>query len=112
MARPRFNPTEEQRSIVRRLAALGTRFADIADLIGLRSENTLRRHFRSELNRGVTEANRQVAQSLYRLATSGKCPAAAMFWLKCRAGWRERREFDQPALAPPPFVVGLVRDDR
>ena len=112
MARPRFTPTEEQRSTVRRLAALGIRQADIAEMIGLRSEKTVRKHFRRELNRGVAEANRQVAQSLYRLATGGKCPAASMFWLKCRAGWRERREFDQTPLALPPFVVGLVRDDR
>ena len=83
MARPRFTPTDEQRSIVKTLAALGIRQHDIVEMIGLRSETTLRTHFQSELAQGAAEANRQVAQSLFRQATSGKCPAAAMFWLKC-----------------------------
>ena len=83
MARPRFTPTDEQRSIVKTLAALGIRQDDIVEMIGLRSETTLRTHFQSELAQGAAEANRQVAQSLYRQATSGKCPAAAMFRLKC-----------------------------
>jgi hypothetical protein len=112
MARPRFTPTDEQRSNVKRLAALGIRQDHIAEMIGLRSEKTLRKYFQSELTRGTAEANRQVAQSLYRQATSGKCPAASMFWLKCRAGWRERKEYDQAAQSPPPFIVGLVKDDR
>jgi len=112
MARPRFTPTEEQRSIVQTLAALGIRQHDIVEMIGLRSETTLRKHFQSELAQGAAEANRQVAQSLYRQATSGKCPAASMFWLKCRAGWRERKENDQAAPPLPPFVVGAVKDDR
>ena len=38
---------------------------------------------------GSVKANSSVAQSLYKMATSGKCPASTMFWLKCRAGWRE-----------------------
>ena len=112
MARPRFTPTDEQRSIVKMLAALGVRQDYIVEIIGVHSEKTLRKHFQSELTRGAAEANRQVAQSLYRQATSGKCPAASMFWLKCRAGWRERKEYDQAAPALPPFVVGVVKDDR
>jgi len=112
MARPRFTPTDEQRSIVKMLAALGVRQDYIVEIIGVHSEKTLRKHFQSELTRGAAEANRQVAQSLYRQATSGKCPAASMFWLKCRAGWRERKENDQAAPALPPFVVGVVKDDR
>jgi hypothetical protein len=112
MARPRFTPTDEQRSIVKMLAALGIRQDYIVEMIGWRSETTLRTHFQSELAQGAAEANRQVAQSLFRQATSGKCPAASMFWLKCRAGWRERKEYDQAAPALPPFVVGVVKDGR
>ena len=112
MPRPKLVPTKEQRGVVRSMAAYGNRQQDIARVVGLRSPKTLRRHFREELDRGAIEANSQVAQALYRLATSGKSAAAAMFWLKCRAGWRERKEFDQSAMAPPPFLVGLVKENQ
>ena len=111
MGRPRFTPTAEQRRMVKSLAAYGLPQSEIAAMLGLRSEKTLRKHFRSELDRGAAEANSQVAQSLYRMATDGKSPAAAMFWLKCRAGWREQKEFDRSAIPAPPFVVGVVREN-
>ena len=111
MGRPRFNPTDEQYRMVKSLAAYGMRQSEIAAMLELRSEKTLRKHFRSALDRGAAEANSQVAQSLYRLATSGKSAAAAIFWLKCRAGWREQKEFDRSAIPPPPFVVGAVKEN-
>jgi hypothetical protein len=65
MARPRFIPTAEQRRIVRSMAAYGIRQEEIARYVGLRSDKTLRNHFREELDRAAPEANAQVAQSLY-----------------------------------------------
>ncbi|MEO3475934.1 hypothetical protein AAFN86_29080, partial [Roseomonas sp. CAU 1739] len=41
-----------------------------------------------------TEANAKVAQSLFQMATQGKNVAAAIFWMKARAGWREKQEVD------------------
>ena len=43
------------------------------------------------LDRGrmVGYLDKAVAQALYKMAISGTCPAATMFWLKCRAGWKE-----------------------
>src|SRR3712207_8721938 len=55
---------------------------------------TLRRHFRRELDRGTVEANAKVAQSLFNMATQGNSVAAAIFWMKARAGWRERHELE------------------
>jgi hypothetical protein len=89
MARPTFIPTDEQRRLVKSLAAYGMKHDAIARRLGIRSTKTLCKHFREELDRGDTEANAQVAQTLFQLATSGECPAASMFWLKTRAGWRE-----------------------
>jgi len=40
----------------------------------------------------VTEANAKVAQSLFQMATQGKNVAAAIFWMKACAGWREKIE--------------------
>jgi hypothetical protein len=91
MARPRFEPTAEQRRNVEALAAYGIPEEDLARTIGEHGidAKTLRKHFRRELNVASTKANSAVAQTLYQMATSGKCPAATMFWLKCRAGWKE-----------------------
>ena len=52
----------------------------------------LRKHFRNELSTARAIANSKVAETAYQLATSGKAPAVTMFWLKTRAGWRERTD--------------------
>jgi len=51
---------------------------------------TLRKHYRDELDRGMVEANVKVAQTLFQLATVDRNVPAAIFWLKARAGWREK----------------------
>jgi hypothetical protein len=91
MARPRFEATAEQRRTVEAMAAYGVPEDEIARSVGERGidPKTLRKHFRRELDIGATKANSNVAQTAYQMATSGKCPAATMFWLKCRAGWKE-----------------------
>lgn len=105
MPRPRFTPTDAQRRLVKSLAAIGTKQSDIAPMVGVRSEKTLRKHFRQELDRGELEANGKVAQALFQMATSGKNAAATMFWLKCRAGWRENYSESLIPSMPAPFVV-------
>ena len=105
MPRPKFEPTEEQRRLVKSMAAIGIRHEDIALKIGVRSDKTLRKHFRDELNLGMTEANYKVGQTLFNLATSGDCPAATIFWAKARLGFRERPNSELPSGPPPPFIV-------
>lgn len=85
--RPPFEPTAEQRELVKQLAGLGTRHEDIARLIKI-DEGTMRKHFGDELEAGRAEANAKVAHSLFKAALAG-VPAAMIFWLKTRAGWRE-----------------------
>lgn len=64
---------------------------------------TLRLHFRHELDSGHARATSQVAQSLFKNATTatdaypGGIPVAQIFWMKVRAKWKDR-----PELAPPP----------
>jgi hypothetical protein len=91
MARPRFNPTAEQKKTVEAMSAYGISEDEVARAMGDHGidPKTLRKHFRHELDIGATKANSAVAQTAYQMATSGKCPAATMFWLKCRAGWKE-----------------------
>lgn len=104
MPRPKLEPTSEQRRLVKSLAACGTRQEEIARVIGIRSPKTLRKHFRHELDLGAPEANYNVAQSLYKKATGGDTEAAK-FWLKCRAGWRDRPAFEPASNPPPAFIV-------
>ena len=66
------------------------------------SDPTLRRAFRDELDKAGIEANAKVAEVCFKMATSGKVPAATFFWLKTRAGWREvlRQEHSGPGWRP------------
>jgi hypothetical protein len=105
MPRPKLNPTEEQRHRVKSMAAVGMPHEEIANLLNIRSAKTLRKYFRAELDRGATEANATVARALYQMATSGDCPAATFFWMKCRAHWKERAPMEPIATAAVPFVV-------
>ena len=105
MPRPRIRPTAEQQKLVKALAAYGFTHEQIGQRIGIRSAKTIRRHFREELDRGILEANAMVAKTLHKMAVSGQHPAATFFWLKCRAGWRERPASDVVTSTPPPFIV-------
>ena len=105
MARPRFKVTEENRKNVRALAGFGLTHEQIAKVMGIRSAKTLRRHFRPELDMGSVEANAQVAQTMYRMASSGKFPAATMFWLKARCRWSERSAADLRPVGPPTLII-------
>jgi hypothetical protein len=87
----RFEPIPEQRRTVRAMAGFGIPQEDIATFLGIDAK-TLRKHFRAELDRGSIEATSKVAQSLFRMATEGNNVAAAIFWMKARAGWREKQE--------------------
>ena len=105
MPRPPFSPTEEQRRVVRSMAAYGMKQEEIAKVMGVCSPKTLRKHFREELDLAAIEANSQVAQTMYKLAISGRNPTSTMFWLKCRSGWRESSGLPQATTSSEPFVV-------
>lgn len=109
MPRAQFHPTEEQRQLVKFLAARGAKQIEIAQFIGIRSDKTLRRHFREELNRAAVEANGKVAQALLKKALDGNV-TALIFWLKCRAGWREGSHFERVSGPPAPFIVSLDKE--
>ena len=71
------------------MAGFGVPQEDIATLLEIDAK-TLRKHFRTELDRGTIEANAKVAQTLFTMATVDKNVAACIFWMKARAGWREK----------------------
>ena len=92
-----FAPTDEQRKTVRVMSGFGIPQAEIATLLDI-DPKTLRLHFRRELDRGSVEATAKVAQTLFQMASSGHNTAASIFWMKARAGWREKHEVQVTAV--------------
>jgi hypothetical protein len=113
--RPEFKPTDKMRHLVRTLAGLGQPHPAIARMLGAQfdtslHQETLRTHFRAELDLGKDEANAKVAGTLFKMAVSGESPAATFFWLKTQAGWKESPQqvaFTDPDgnPAPPPSLA-------
>jgi hypothetical protein len=80
-------PTEETRKLVRSLSAVGIKYVDIASKLEI-SDDTLVKHYKKDLEDGRTDANASIGQTLFQQAKNGNT-AAAIFWLKTRAGWKE-----------------------
>ena len=102
----KFEPTDDQRRTVKAMAGFGVPHVDIAIFLGIDAK-TLRKHFRGELDRGTIEANVKVAQTLFTMATVDKNVAAAIFWMKARAGWREKQEVEVTGKTNAPPITGI-----
>jgi len=90
--------------MVRTMAAMGGTQQEIARRIGIKSEKTLRKYFRYDIDQGASEANLTIAQALFKKAKAGDI-LAIMFWLKCRANWRDRNSPATAVGSSPPFIV-------
>jgi hypothetical protein len=80
MPRPRLHPTDEQRKLVKFLAAIGMYQYQIAAMIGIRSPKTLRKYFRAEIDHGDLEGYAKVKQVHFQMATDGKHWPATKAW--------------------------------
>jgi transposase-like protein len=85
-------PTDAQRQLVQLHATIGTTHEVIADIIGIDAK-TLRKHYREELDQSMAKANAQIGGALFNKAKGGDT-AAMIFWMKTRAGWREKQEIE------------------
>jgi hypothetical protein len=79
--------TDKDRAVVKAMSAFGASPKDIGAVIGM-SERSVQRKFRGELRTGYIEANAKVARTIYEQAIAGNM-TAAIFWAKCRMGWRD-----------------------
>jgi hypothetical protein len=95
---------------VRAMSGYGVPHDDIATMLRI-DPKTLRKHFRDELDRGSIEATAKVGQSLFRMATEGNNVAAAIFWMKARAGWREKHDVTVSAGEGAPMVMVYIPDN-
>ena len=80
-------PTDESKKLVRSLSAVGIKYVDIASKLEI-NDDTLVKHYKKDLEDGRTDANASIGQTLFQQAKNGNT-AAAIFWLKTRAGWKE-----------------------
>lgn len=92
MARPDHLPTKATRDTVSLHALVGTPQETIAGVLGIDAK-TLRKHYREELDHALAKANATIGGSLFNKAKSGDT-TAMMFWLKTRAGFKERQEIE------------------
>lgn len=97
----KYEPTERDRKLVELATALGGTQEQIASSLKI-TRPTLIKYFRKELDEGLFSANLSVGMSLYRKAMAGD-NTCMLFWLKCRAGWRETDRLELTGADGEPF---------
>ena len=98
--------------MVKSLSGYGVPQEDICHIIDV-SKPTLHKHYRREIDVGFAQANAKVGQSLYNQAVGGNT-SAAIFWMKARAGWREKIEHEHTGKVEMNFntiIERLTKDD-
>jgi len=88
--RPAYQRDDKTAAEVERMSGYGLPQDAIAHIIGI-GESTLQVYYAKELKEGAPKANSKVVQHLHKLATEDKNPTAAIFWLKCRAQWKDHQ---------------------
>ena len=93
--RSKLELKDEDYLTIERLSRSGINIESIAANLGF-SKATLDRRLSEDLKakqaleRGRTKAIEAVSNTAFEMATSGKHPSMTMFWLKSRAGWRDK----------------------
>ncbi len=88
MANPKYQRSDAVAKRVETLSGYGLNAEQIA-IIEKISRRTLFRYYGKELEEGREKAIANVSQTAYQMAVGGKVPAMTMFYLKCRARWKE-----------------------
>lgn len=99
MSRKPHEPSKESRQLVQLHTTIGTPQDVIADILGI-DKKTLIKYYREELDQAMARANAAVGGALFNKATKGDT-AAMIFWMKTRAGWREKQEIDMTSNGGP-----------
>lgn len=106
---PPYEPTPADRATVKNLVVCGYTREQIARCIGSHgiSENTLRKHFRRELDVSKAEIDAFATSQLFSLMRDRNL-GALCFYLKCRAGWQETtaQRFVDEKGKDRPFLLG------
>tara|TARA_R100000234_G_C4976475_1_gene168692 strand:- start:658 stop:999 length:342 start_codon:yes stop_codon:yes gene_type:complete len=106
VGRPPHQTSTEKQTMVRTLAAVGITHEDIAGKLEI-SADTLTKYYSKELADGRIDANAQVAKGLFDQAKNGNT-AAAIFWLKTRAKWKETNVNEITGTDGQPVSIKIV----
>lgn len=125
---PNFEPTEDQRKLVRQVAGIGVPHEMIRLLVKNGagepiSADTLKRHFAADLEEGKANTAAQMVGKLVATAlgqVSAQQTACLIFWCKTQLGWRETSALDVnlppeeegDALDKAARVAGLIERGR
>ena len=104
--RPPYLVTKETQKQVYNLSIVGTRYEDIALVLGI-SDDTLTKYYKSELEKGRIEANAAVAGTLYEKAKQGDT-SSMIFWLKTRAQWSEKNTTELTGEGGAPINIKVI----
>ena len=104
--RPAHLATADTRNKVYNLSIVGTRYEDIALVLGV-SSDTLTKYYKDELELGRIEANAAVAGTLYEKAKQGDT-SSMIFWLKTRAQWSEKNTTELTGEGGAPINIKVI----
>ena len=104
--RPAHLKTATTESEVYKLSIVGTRYEDIALVLGI-SNDTLTKHYKEVLEKGRIEANAAVAGTLYEKAKQGDT-SSMIFWLKTRAQWSEKNTTELTGEGGAPINIKVI----
>lgn len=96
--RPAYEPTQQDRALVEKMAAVGIPHEQIASVLGI-SSDTLVKNYGELLKVAATQANAKMAGALFKNGINGNV-AAQIFWMKTRAQWKEQIAPIDVALKP------------
>lgn len=106
VGRPRHQKNQTTQNEVYKLSIVGTRYEDIALVLGI-SNDTLKKYYKDELQKGRIEANAAVAGTLYEKAKQGDTPSM-IFWLKTRGQWSEKNTTELTGEGGAPINIKVV----
>lgn len=99
-------PTKATRDTVSLHALVGTPQTTIAKVLGIDAK-TLRKNYRDELDYALAKANATIGGTLFNKAKGGDT-SAMIFWLKTRAGFREKAEETEKGDNMPELLSKLI----
>ena len=105
--RPSHEPTKALRDTVRLHAIVGTRHEMIAQVLQI-DVKTLYKYYRRELDTARDLANAQVGGALFNKALAGDM-TAQIFWMKTRAGWKEKQDAPEEVKPNEIRIIDAVR---
>jgi|TARA_R110000744_G_scaffold53624_1_gene114439 hypothetical protein len=90
----KYIPTDEERTMVEKMASIGITQEDISKVVGGGIErHTLAKHFRKELDTAKIKANAAIGLTLYNKALNGDT-ASLIWYSKAQMGWREKSQIE------------------